>query len=150
LKKKLDAIGNNFISIDECAIHLKTQPNKGWSRKGRRCRKKAPVNRGKKFSYISAIDKDGIIGRRKVKGSINGERFIDFLKNDIMPKTNDRIILMDNAMIHKSKKVTEFLKANAFTIIFNIPYSPQYNPIELVFNNIKDHIKKVQLTQKNN
>jgi len=50
---------------------------------------------------------------------------------------------MDNASIHKSKaymkKVERF-----YTILYNAPYTPQFNPIEFAFSKIKQIVRKQQ------
>jgi transposase len=65
--------------------------------------------------------------------------------------SNDTI-LMDNAIIHRTVEVKEFLKDNNIKTIYNVPYSPQFNPIELVINVIKGHVKNlgIMLILKNN
>ena len=40
---------------------------------------------------------------------------------------------MDNCNVHHSKKVAKFLEENGISAIFNVPYSPEYNPIERVW-----------------
>jgi transposase len=47
---------------------------------------------------------------------------------------------MDNASIHKSELIKDILfdKTN---IVFNTPYSPHLNPIELVFSKWKKLVK---------
>jgi transposase len=52
---------------------------------------------------------------------------------------------MDNATFHRSKKVTAYLKEAGIYAIYNIPYSPQYNPIERVWGIVKHHYKRRKL-----
>ena len=52
---------------------------------------------------------------------------------------------MDNATIHRSKKVTAFLKDNCIQAIYNVPYSPQFNPIEHVWAQVKAVFKRRKL-----
>ncbi len=40
---------------------------------------------------------------------------------------------MDNLSVHKSKKVRDFIESNNMYQVFNAPYYPDGNPIELVF-----------------
>ena len=48
---------------------------------------------------------------------------------------------MDNARIHHYRKFVDMMKENNHNIIYNIPYSPQFNPIEYVFNVLKTEIR---------
>ncbi len=49
-------------------------------------------------------------------------------------------VLMDNASIHKKLTLT-----NNINIIYTPPYSPEYNPIELCFSQIKRVYKEKAL-----
>jgi transposase len=53
---------------------------------------------------------------------------------------------MDNASIHKSKKMTKYIKDNNLNVIFNIPYCSEYNRIEYIFLLL---IKKLLSEEKN-
>lgn len=49
--------------------------------------------------------------------------------------------ILDNASIHKSKKVKSFLKKNLNIRLFYLPaYSPEYNPIEMFWKWLKPKI----------
>jgi transposase len=52
---------------------------------------------------------------------------------------------MDNASFHRSKLVTAHLQAEGIQAIYNIPYSPQYNPIERVWALVKNYYKRRKL-----
>ena len=48
------------------------------------------------------------------------------------------IVIVDNATLHKSRKVKEFLKRNKDVKIYYLPpYSPEYNPVEIIWKIIK-------------
>jgi transposase len=52
---------------------------------------------------------------------------------------------MDNMRVHHSNVSKEAYKELELTPIFNIAYSPQFNPIESVFSMIKSNYKKLLL-----
>jgi len=61
---------------------------------------------------------------------------------DILPKIKYKKILMDNARIHHSKIYKKMMKISRNTkkTIYNVPYSPQYSPMELFLNDVKRKI----------
>ncbi len=75
------------------------------------------------------------------KCGVNSERFENFLLNlyQIMPPNG--IILMDNAKIYKTPKIIGILTYFNINHIFLSPYSPDYNPIELLFSFMKQEMK---------
>ena len=56
------------------------------------------------------------------------------------------IIVHDNASIHKSSEIQEFIKESGITILTIIPYFPCLNPTEHLIGSIKSKIKQ-QLNQ---
>ena len=51
---------------------------------------------------------------------------------------------MDNLSTHKAKKSQTEMKRLGFRFIFNLTYSPEYNPIEFCFSKIKGKFKKLR------
>ena len=54
--------------------------------------------------------------------------------NDSLEKT---IFFWDNAATHHSPFVNYVIKMLKIKIVFNSPYNPEFNPIELFFGNLK-------------
>ena len=74
------------------------------------------------------------------EGRLNSDSYADFLK-EVLSKTRKHIILIhDGAPYHKSKAMKSFYKANAkrLTAYRLPPYSPKYNPIEMLWKKIKE------------
>ena len=46
-------------------------------------------------------------------------------------------LLMDNASIHKSREVKKHYSELIITTIWNVAYSPEFNPIEAVLSKVK-------------
>lgn len=70
---------------------------------------------------------------------MNSESYIDFLKG-VLGKTRKHIILIqDGARYHTSKAVQQFFDTKAKRLtVFQLPtYSPDFNPIEKLWKNIK-------------
>jgi hypothetical protein len=57
----------------------------------------------------------------------------------------DKICLfMDNLSCHTSKKSQVEMKRLGFKFIYNVAYSPEYNPIESVFSKVKQKFKSLR------
>ena len=74
---------------------------------------------------------------------MNGGRFIEFLKALIKSVAAEKIFLIvDGSSIHKSKKVKAFLEKDeirdCLELFFLPGYSPELNPDEWVWNNVKN------------
>ena len=55
----------------------------------------------------------------------------------------------DNASFHKSKRVGSRALKLGNQLVFNVAYSPVYNPIELVFGPLKHYFKCKRLRSMN-
>ena len=78
--------------------------------------------------------------------AVNDERFIKFLTQ--LHKLNQGkklAIVMDNLPAHKTIAVRNKMKELGITWIFNVPYSPEYNAIELPFGQVKKTFKELKL-----
>lgn len=62
-------------------------------------------------------------------------------RNDYRPLA----IFMDNLSVHKSKATRRAYRHLDIVPLFNLAYSPDYNPIEMVFSQVKHHFKKDRL-----
>ena len=78
-----------------------------------------------------------------IEGSINGDIFLEFTKKAIKKLSKERnYIIIDNARIHHYAKFKKYInRKKNIIIIYNIPYSPEMNPIEHIFKDIKKYLK---------
>ena len=146
-KKKMDSISRNkIISVDEASFDTYLSADYGWSEKGTKIEKKFDYQK-KRFTLISAISNEKMINNMLIEGSAKSHNFIEFIKqiiemNNNLPPNEKLYILLDNAKIHHTKELTNLLKDTQIELIYNPPYSPQYNPIERVFSKVKYLVKE--------
>ena len=75
-------------------------------------------------------------------GSCNTTLFETWVKEFLIKALKPgQVVIMDNASFHKSKKTKELIASVGCRIIFLPPYSPDYNPIEKFWANMKRWIK---------
>ena len=51
---------------------------------------------------------------------------------------------MDNLSSHTSERSKQAMRDRGFRWVYNVPYSPEYNPIEFVFSQIKRTFKTLR------
>ena len=79
------------------------------------------------------------------KGTLNKYIFAEYLKTCLKPTLSpDDIVLLDNSSVHTSKLVLDTLKECGIKYLFIPPYSPDFNPIELMWAYIKSILKKLK------
>lgn len=73
-----------------------------------------------------------------VTGSVNVMVFEAYLEQALLPHLRPgRIVVMDNLSAHKSERVRELIEGAGCEVLYLPPYSPDYNPIEEAFSEIK-------------
>ena len=95
----------------------------------------------KSISMVSAISPRGELRFRVQEGRMNAGRFIDFLKALLDSVPGKIFLIVDGHPVHKAKKVREFTENEAdgrLKIFFLPSYSPDLNPDEWVWNNVKN------------
>lgn len=127
---------------DETAVKEDANWVRGFAPKG-----KTPVlavpTRWHKLSMISAISARGEVAFRIVEGSINTERFIEFLAALIHGKKRKIFLVVDNLRVHHAKRVTEWLasRKDRIELVFLPPYAPESNPDEYLNRHFKTALR---------
>jgi len=75
-------------------------------------------------------------------GGIKTVDILAFYDENISGKYKKHTIIMDNAVIHKSKLIREKIEKDQNHLLYTVPYHPETNAIEEFFNQLKHYIKK--------
>ena len=133
---------DDIISIDETSISTSLSFNYCRNSLGKRCIIKTDNNfKFKKFSLLVAIDNKKCISYKLYdNGSVNGNRFNEFLK-DLCSNIKNKLIILDNGKIHKTEETKNIIKNSGNYLLYTCPYHPRLNCIEQWFNQVKHYMK---------
>ena len=115
----------------------------GWAPRGKRLVDKVPHGHWKTSTFLAALRNDRIEAPCLYDGPINGERFLAYVEQFLVPtlKPGD-IVILDNLGSHKGKAVRKAIRAVGARLVFLPKYSPDLNPIEQVFAKLKGFLRK--------
>ena len=133
------------ICLDETSIYLNMKPSYGRSKSGTRVIDKTYKYPYKRYNLLFAISADKIINYvlyKDLKGGLKTNNIIDFYNNSIKDKYKNYLIIMDNAVIHRSKQIRELIEKSNNNLLYTVPYHPETNAIEEFFSQLKHYIKK--------
>jgi transposase len=95
-------------------------------------------------SIIGALNEGKIKAPWVIEGYCNSEMFEANVENVLIPILEPgKTIILDNASFYKSERRKELIQNVGCKIIFLPPYSPDLNPIEHFWFNIKHAVRKV-------
>jgi transposase len=104
--------------------------------------------KGRKYQRVSMIAAQAgkaILAPMVFEGTTDSKLFNHWLKECLVPELKPgQIIIMDNYCIHKTAKTKEIIEMAGCKILFLPPYSPDFNPIENTWANIKARIRKIK------
>lgn len=144
------AAGATVYFADEAGIRSDYHSGTTWAPVGR-----TPVvpNTGARFSVnmLSAVSAQGALRFMVHEGTVNAGVFIDFCKRLLRDTDGPVYLVVDGHPAHRAKATTEFVAATdgRLTLFFLPGYSPELNPDEWVWKNVKhDRIGKTGVTSK--
>ena len=140
IKRMATKSGAEIFFGDEAGVRSDHHAGTTWAPKG-----KTPVvsATGARFGFniISAVSARGTLRFMIVEGSVGAATFIEFMKRLLVGATKPVYLIVDGHPSHKAKMVKQWLETQEGKLrLFLLPgYSPELNPDELVWNNLKNH-----------
>lgn len=136
------AEGATILWGDETAVKEDANWVRGFAPRGQTPVLKTPTRRDK-LSMISAISARGQLAFKIVEGSINTDRFIEFLELLLQHVPQKIFLVVDNLRVHHARKVTEWLadKKDKIELVFLPPYAPESNPDEYLNRDFKTALR---------
>ncbi len=123
---------------DEAGVRSDAHSGTTWAPKGQ-----TPVvsTTGARFglNVISAVNRRGALRFMCVDGKVNADVFIEFLRRLVESAGHPVYLVVDGHPTHKAVKTQKFVASMQGRLkLFFLPgYSPDLNPDELVWNNLK-------------
>ena len=132
-----------IIFLDECGVNTNMTRFYGRAKGKKRVYDYVPKKRIKRTTLLSSVRLDGTLAYTFFQGALNGKIFLDDIRNILVPTLNKGdIVMMDNLSCHKVKGVAEAIEAVGTSVLYLPPYSPDLNPIEMMWSKIKALLRK--------
>ena len=132
-----------LVFIDETWTKTNMAPLRGWGPCGQRLPAKVPHGRWTTMTPFTMIASDRVEAPWLIDGPINGDSFRLYIDKVLIPTLrHGDIVVMDNLGSHKSSAVRQALRAAGAKLFFLPKYSPDLNPIEMLFSKLKHGLRK--------
>jgi transposase len=134
-----------LVPLDESSVNLAYSRDYGRAPKNERIKEGRKDTRFERESILSTFRLNGEMCPFVFSGTLNKELFAAYIKTQLKPLlAEDDILLLDNSSVHKSKLVLETLRNCNIKYLFLPRYSPDFNPIELLWSYMKSILRKMK------
>lgn len=145
IRDEAAAQGASIFFADEAGIRSDYHAGTTWAPVG-----ETPVVYGTgsrvSVNMVSAVDINGDLRFSLFDGTMNAERFVEFLQKFRHDVPGDVRMIVDGSSVHTARIVKEYVASTEGHLkLFILPgYSPELNPDEWVWKNVKhDRVAKV-------
>lgn len=149
----VDLDPERLVFLDETSAYLNLSRSYGRASTDKRVVDDAPKGKKGRVSLLAAVTLRGLEGERCLvhPGNVSSRAFgnnkIAFLSyfKTLLPNLKaGSVFVLDNWRVHLGPDVRELVAEYKCTLLYLPAYSPDFNPVELLFSKIKAFIKKLR------
>lgn len=134
---------SKLVFVDETGTSTKMVRVRGRCRQGKRLIGKAPFGHWKTTTFTAGLRVDGLVAPFVLDGPMNGEAFLAYVEKVLVPTLSEGdTVVIDNLPAHKVAGVRKLIEDAGAKLIYLPPYSPDLNPIEMIFAKLKALLRK--------
>ena len=138
-----------LVFLDESGVNTGMTRLYGRGGSHERVVEAVPDTRFHRTTILSSVRLDGTIVPIVFEGALNGNIFKAYVAEWLVPSLRPGdIVVMDNLSSHKVSGVVAAIEEAGAMVLFLPPYSPDFNPIELMWSKIKAILRKLKVRSK--
>ncbi len=137
----LDA--SKLVFLDETWLSTNMARRYGRCPRGQRLKAAIPYGHWKTTTLLGGLCHDRLIAPLVLDGPIDADSFRAYVEQFLAPALQPgQIVIMDNLATHKVAGIREAIEAVGAHLLYQPRYSPDLNPIEQLFAQIKSALRK--------
>lgn len=135
--------GITIAYLDESGFAVDAPRTHGYSLKGTRCYGFCDWHARGRINVIGACINLAFINVVLFDGNIDSDVFYSWVTTQLLPALPPHaVIVLDNASFHKRQDIQNIIRKAGHTLEYLPPYSPDLNPIEHKWAQVKNIRKK--------
>ncbi len=138
-------LAGRLIFLDETWTTTAMTRRYAWADVGARALGYAPNGHWKTTTFLAGLTAEGVIAPLVLDGPINAECFLAYVEQILAPALREGdIVILDNLSSHKGEAAARLIADAGARLLFLPPYSPDLNPIEMMFAKLKVILRKAE------
>lgn len=110
----------------------------GRSPEGERRPGVVPAGHGRVLTPLAAVRPGGVTAAVSLNGPVDAQAFALYAAEVLGPELSPGdAVVMDNLSSHQGAAVVRAIEAARARVLYLPPYSPDYNPIEMIWSKVK-------------
>ena len=132
----------DVVFVDETSTNTAMAPRYARAPRGERAVGRVPRNRGPNVTLLAALTPAGIGPALVVEGAVDGAAFELYVERLLAPGLRPgQVVVLDNLSAHTGERVRDLVTAAGARLLFLPAYSPDFNPVELAFAEVKERLR---------
>jgi transposase len=138
---------NDLVFLDEMGVLLGLMRTHARAVPGQRAYDCKPFYRGDKVSVVGAITVSKVLAVMTIDDSMDAAAFQVYVSKMLVPQLwQGAVVVMDNLPAHKVEAIAPLIEAAGARILYLSPYSPEFNPIEHWWSQLKAFLRQFSPT----
>lgn len=139
IQRLASKLGADIGFEDEAGVDLRDHSGRTWGKRGESPQVEVTGKRGR-CNVLSVVTATGMLRYKVTEKRIDSQVYIEFLTQLLRDRDSPFILIADRASFHHSKAVCSFVRRHRHQLrVYFLPsYSPELNPDEHVWEEIKD------------
>jgi transposase len=137
----------DLVFLDEMGVLLGLMRTHARAVPGERAYHFKPFYRGSKLSVIGAISVSKVLAVMTINDSMDAAAFKVYVSKCLVPQLwKGAVVVMDNLPAHKVQAIAPLIEDVGARILYLSPYSPEFNPIEHWWSQLKAFLRQFSPT----
>lgn len=134
-----------LVFIDESSAKTNMTRLRGRVRGGQRLHDHTPGGPWHTVTMLGSIRLDGVTSCLVIEGATDSDVFREYVRQVLGPTLRcGDIVVCDNLAAHRDAEAQKLIEAHGGRLLFLPAYSPDLNPIEMMWSKVKAHLRQAK------
>lgn len=135
---------DDLVYLDERGFQTNMTRSQARCPLGQRAVDSIPRNRGRNLTLLCGLTSRGPVADMVIEGGVGGDVFVEYVRQVLVPLLREgQVVVLDNLGAHHRPEVRTLVEGTGALLVYLPPYSPDLNPIELMFSKVNAAMRAV-------